>query len=907
MLATVLAVLVLAAAAPAIDRALGRCGPWLLAAVPAGIGGWYLAQLPTIASGAVMAERVPWVPSLGVDLAVLLDGLSLLFALLILGIGALVVAYAGAYMEGRSDRGRFLAFLLAFMGSMLGLVLADDVVVLFVFWELTSVTSYLLIGFDHADPRARRNALQALLVTGGGGLAMLAGFVLAAAAGGTTAVSVLTDGRDVLRASPAYPAMLALFALGAFTKSAQVPFHFWLPNAMVAPTPVSAYLHSATMVKAGLYLLARFTPALGGTEAWFWTLAAVGTATMLTGAARAVRQTDLKLVLAHTTTMALGALTLMLGLGHRYALQAFAVFLVVHAFYKGGLFMLAGAVDHETGTRDVHRLGGLARAMPITTTAAVLAGLGMIGMPPMFGFIGKESVYEAALTAHAAPALWLVAAVGANALTVVAAGMVAWGPFFGPAPRGEDAPHGHEPPLGLWLGPLVLGVLGLAFGVFHEQLAQPLLHPKVAAIAAEPLPLTLHLWGGLTPPLFASMVTLALGIAGFRGRARLAAFGGALARVHRIDCERGYDATLAGLVRLAAWQTRTIQSGGLRDYLAVVFAAFAAAVLGTLWAADGVRLPAGMPDVRFQEWAVAGCIAGGALATVRVRPRLAPVATVGIVGYGVGLAFAIFGAPDLAYTQFMAETLAVVILMLVLTRRPTAPRLERSPAVRRRDAAIAVACGAAVTLALWSVTAAPLDPRLTAWFAAESYLAGHGRNIVNVILVDFRGLDTMGEITVVALGGLVAVLLLGGPRRRSAGPIASVILATVTRVVFAAILLFSVWVMLRGHNEPGGGFIGGLLAASAFALYAFAAGARAARRVLRVDPIVVAGAGVATAVLSALPAVAAGRPFMTGLWWFPDLGVDAKVALGTPLLFDAGVYLAVAGTMLAVTFSLLEE
>jgi len=907
MLATVLAVLGLAAAAPLIDRWCGRGAPWLLAAAPAGLTLWYLAQVPAVTSGHVLREAVPWVPALGVDLALALDGLSLAFAILVLGIGACIVLYAGGYLEGRPDRGRFLGFLFAFMGSMLGVVLADDVIVLFVFWELTSVTSYLLIGFDHADPRSRRNALQALLVTGAGGLAMLAGLVLAAATAGTTRVSLLADGRDVLRTSPGYTAIFVCLALGAFTKSAQVPFHFWLPNAMVAPTPVSAYLHSATMVKAGLYLLARFAPALGGTRLWFWVLAAVGATTVLIGASRAVRQTDLKLVLAHTTIMALGVLLLLLGLGDRHAVQAFALVLLVHALYKGGLFMVAGAIDHETGTRDVRRLGGLARTMPITATAALLGGLAMVGIPPFLGFIGKEGVYEAALAAHTAPLLWLVATIVANALIIVAAGLAVWVPFFGPVPRDAETIHGHEPPATLWLGPLGLGVLGLGCGVFHGPLVDPLLGAVVAAISGVPATLSLHFWHGVTIPLLASVTTFALGFAGFQVRHHLVRWGEQLVRLHRTECERGYDATLGGLMRLATWQTRAMQTGRLRDYLVVVFALFGASVLATLVASGGLRPPGGWGEVQFHEWAVAAGIACGALATVLLRPGLAAVVTVGIVGYGVGLAFAIFGAPDVAYTQFMAETLAVVIVMLVLTRLPSLPPLERSPGTRRRDGIVAAACGAATTLALWAVTAAPFDSQLTAWFAAHSYPAAHGRNIVNVILVDFRGLDTMGEITVVVLAGLGAVLLLGERGRRSAGPIPSLILASINRVIFAAILLFSLWVMLRGHNEPGGGFIGGLLAASAFALYAFAAGPRAARRVLRANPLTVAGVGVTLAALSALPAVAAGLPFMTGLWWFPEATDGAKLALGTPVLFDVGVYLAVAGTMLAITFALLQE
>jgi multicomponent Na+:H+ antiporter subunit A len=439
---------------------------WVVALVPLALTIGFASLIGPVASGSAPTVNVAWVPSLGVNFALQIDGLALLFALLISGVGTLVFVYAGAYLAGHPHLPRFYLILTLFMVSMLGLVLADNLLLVFVFWELTSLTSFLLIGFDHERPAARAAALQALLVTGAGELAMLAGLILLGASGGTFQVSELLTRGDAIRADALYPAMLLLVFAGAFTKSAQVPFHFWLPNAMEAPTPVSAYLHSATMVKAGVYLLARLSPVVAGTMVWEIIVPTVGVVTMLVGAWLAIRHTDLKRILAYSTLSALGTLVMLLGLGTAAAVSAALAYLLGHALYKGALFLVAGAVDHEAGTRDVAVLGGLGRAMPITAMAGGLAALSMAGLPPFFGFLGKELTYESALAGPSGGVLVAIA-VAVNVLLVVSAGITGIGPFVGSVRALPKRPH--QGPVGLWIGAAVLAVMGLLVGILRAD------------------------------------------------------------------------------------------------------------------------------------------------------------------------------------------------------------------------------------------------------------------------------------------------------------------------------------------------------------------------------------------------------------------------------------------------------
>ena len=738
---------------------------WLSALPPAALALAFASFLPEIADGGSIRVSYDWVPSLGVSLSFLIDGLSLTFALLISGIGAFIALYSSAYLAGHAHLGRFYIYLLLFMVAMLGLVLADNLITLFVFWELTTLTSYLLIGFDHVSAKARRAALQALLLTGAGGLAVLAGFILLGAAAGSFELSAIAAMGDAIRAHDLYLPILILVLLGAFTKSAQVPFHFWLPNAMAAPTPISAYLHSATMVKAGVYLLARMHPVLGGTEAWIWTLTIFGAVTAVLASVLALRQTDLKLALAYTTVMALGTLTMFLGAEATVAVAAAVTFLIVHSFYKAALFMVVGIIDHETGTREVTRLRGLALAMPVTAAAAAAAALSMAGFPPFLGFIGKELKYEGALAIASEPLFVASAAVLANALMVAMAGVVALRPFFGT--RLDTPKRPREAPPSMWIGPLVLAGLGLTFGLAPSLIAGSLVQPAVTAILGRPETVKLALWHGINVPLILSLLTFIGGVAVFAYSARLRALLARLENYLPTTGDRAWDRVLQGLKWLAAAQTRLLQNGLLRRYLLVVFSTLALVLGATLLLTKAVHLPERWPGLAIKEWAIVALIASAALVTTVTGSRLTAICALGVVGVGVALLFVMFGAPDVAITQLLVETLMVVLVALVMLRLP---RLEQGPMARVRhwDALIAAAAGGVVAMTLLAVVEGPLDRSVTAYFEDASVPQAFGHNIVNVILVDFRALDTFGEIAVVAIAALAAYALIRGtPTKRA--------------------------------------------------------------------------------------------------------------------------------------------
>jgi multicomponent Na+:H+ antiporter subunit A len=736
---------------------------WLPVLLAAAIFAALLQAVPSVAAGEPLRAVWPWVPSLGVSLSFWIDGLSLTFGLLISGIGALVFLYAGTYLRGHPHFIRFMLYLTLFMLSMLGLVLADNLLTLFVFWELTSVTSYLLIGFNHADPQARRNALQALLITGTGGLALLAGIVLIGNVAGTFELSEIRAQGDAVLTSATYLPILLLFLAGAFTKSAQVPFHFWLPNAMAAPTPVSAYLHSATMVKAGVYLLARMHPTLSGSDVWFWTLTIFGAVTAVFASFMAIRQTDMKQTLAYTTLMALGTLTLYLGQDSGYAITAAMTFLVVHSLYKAALFLMAGNVDHGTGTRDVTILGGLGRAMPVTAIAGGIAALSMAGFPPFIGFIGKELKYAGAIAVQEAPYLVSVAVLTANALMFAAAGIVAWKPFWRPA-AGPLPETPHEAPWQMLAGPVILAAAGVAFGLAPALIAVTLIEPGVGAILGSPEEAKeLKLWAGINLPLLMSIATFALGFALLAWHERLRrAIAGIEARSFSLD--RGWDGWIDGLKAFAAWQTRVLQTGVLRHYLYITFATILVALGGALILRGSFTAPLAMPELQVKHWAVVALIVAGAGLTTVTNSRIAAIGGLGAVGIGVALIFIIFGAPDVAITQLLVETLVVVLFAVAALHLPRFSKATFRPL----DALFAAAIGVVVTLVMLMDTAGPLDRKITEYFEDASWPEAYGRNIVNVILVDFRALDTFGEIAVVAIAAIGAWALLRGGRKGSA-------------------------------------------------------------------------------------------------------------------------------------------
>lgn len=769
-LVTVFSGFLLACLAPILHRWCRSATGWLLALFPLSLTGYLVGVAFDTAGVDLPRLEIPWVPSLNVQLAFFADGWSLLFGTIILLVGSLVLVYAGGYLKGHPQLGRLYGFLLFFMASMLGLVFADDVLTLFVFWEATSIASYFLIGFDHEKPAARAAALKALLVTGAGGLALLAGLIVLAEAGGSYSLSALRLQGDAVRNHEAYLPILFLILLGAGTKSAQFPFHFWLPGAMEAPAPVSAYLHSATMVKAGIYLLARLHPILGGTPTWELAVGGTGAITMLGGAVLALRETDAKLILAYSTVSALGILVLLLGLGTPAALAATVLFLVGHAAYKGGMFLIAGILDQETGTRDTTFLSGLARVMPATTAAGILAAASMAGIAPLFGFIAKESFFNALLEGPFAP--WgILAAVAASLCFVVIAFVVGIRPFFGGERTFRVRPH--DPPLTMLLGPLLLGFLGLAMGLAPGLIADLFLLPAVAAVqgpesASYP---DLSLWHGWNPALGWSLVALAGGVAAccWRGsiRAVLSKFDVLTTR----GPARWYDGALAILDWTARTQTRLVQSGYLRYYLLIVLVMTLACVGSILILHLDISWEIAWADLRFYDVGLAILIGLALAMVVRFESRLAAIAGLGVVGYGVALLFVLFGAPDLAMTQFLIETLTLILFVLVFYHLPPGARLSRwSDCVR--DALVAVAVGAMMTTLVLMALHLDFHPPISDFFAAESVPQGHGRNIVNVILVDFRALDTLGEIAVLSIAaiGVYALLKMRSPASPEATP-----------------------------------------------------------------------------------------------------------------------------------------
>ena len=776
MLLSIISSFLIAFLSPLLVRVAKARSGWLLALLPLGLSVYFSRFLVSVADGATYQESYSWLPQLGVSFSFYLDGLSLLFALLVSVIGTFVVIYAGGYLKDDPALARFYLVLLTFMAAMLGLVLSDNLITLFIFWELTSVTSFFLIGHKHAYEDARKSALQALLVTGAGALAMLAGFLLLGLMAGDYTVSALTNQGELLKTHALYPAALVLVLLGAFTKSAQFPFHFWLPNAMAAPTPVSAYLHSATMVKAGIYLIARLSPALGGTELWLWLLGGAGMLTVLTAGILALKQTDIKKLLAYSTLAALGMLTMLLGVGTSAAVKAALVFLLAHSLYKASLFMVAGILDHETGTRDVLELSGLWRVMPITFVAALFAALSTAGLPPKLGFIAKELAYEGLLE-H--PVL-LTAAVLSNAALFTVAALVSVKPFLGRLHvKRFDNPKEdiHGAAFSLWLGPLTLALLGLTFGLFPELIEVTKL-PAVASVLGKAYDFDLYLFPSeVTPALILSIVTVGLGSLIFllwrsiyQGLTRLE-------KPLDIGPARGYAWALAGLIALAEWQTRVLQAGPRSDHLrhhlgvtlgfAVVLSAATALLKGGL--SFDINL-ADLSSYRIYEYTLLAIIALGALATVLAKRRLAAVTALGAVGFATALTYLVFGAPDLAITQFLVETLLVIITVLAMLRLPELTPAQVSATTspsRLRDAGLAVLGGALVTGLVLSVTALPFDHQVTDFYEANSYPEAFGRNVVNVILVDFRALDTLGEVTVLASAALGVAALVRAVLRRS--------------------------------------------------------------------------------------------------------------------------------------------
>jgi multicomponent K+:H+ antiporter subunit A len=902
----------LGALAPALAIRFGRNASALAAGAVTLSALIVLAGLaPTVMAGETVQASVPWIPALGLNASLFLDPLGLMFAGMILGIGLLIIIYARFYLAAADPMGRFFTYLLLFQGAMLGIVLSDNVLLLLIFWELTSLSSFLLIGFWRHSPEARQGARMALFVTGGGGLALIGGLLILGHIAGSYDLTVILQQREAIQASPLYLPALLLILGGCFTKSAQFPFHFWLPHAMAAPTPVSAYLHSATMVKAGVFMLARLWPVLAGTDAWFLIVATTGLVTMVFAACVALFKDDLKGLLAYSTISHLGFLTMLFGIGTPMAALVGVFHIINHATFKAALFLNAGIVDHEAGTRDLKRLGGLFGLMPIAGTLALVAGLSMAGFPPLNGFISKEMMlYEAADTVWLGqPWVFPVLATLGATLSVAYSLRYIVHVYFGP--RRDDYPKKpHDPGIGLWGPPAVLTALVVAIGLAPALVAGPLVNAVAGAVtngAAEPVHLAL--WHGVTPALFMSMAAIGLGVVLLMNHRRLDRLWQAAGLP---DAKRMFDRTVAQAVVAARRGVDALQNGSLqRAMAALIGTAVAVGFAGFLSAG---YVPGDRTGVAASPAAVVAWIAlvtATAMVVLTHRARYVSLIYIGIVGLIISLAFVHLSAPDLALTQISVEVVTILLMLLALNLLPKQSPVESRPWRQVRDGGVAVAAGLGVGGAAWAVMTRPLDS-ISNYFWDNAYSGGGGTNVVNVILVDFRAFDTFGEIIVLGVAALGIFALLEtvgtGPSGRRLAlwrPDAvrspehhPMMLVVATRVALPLAVMVALYIFLRGHNQPGGGFIAGLVVAVAILMQYMASGFTFADQRMRADHHSMIGAGVLIAGLTGLGAMAFGAPFLTTAFDYFTLPVIGEFELATAVLFDIGVALTVIGAVM---------
>lgn len=753
MLLTILSGLISACLVVFIGKYLKSKWSFVLPVLPALLFLFFAGHIPLISSGNKQLQHMDWVPSLGVNFDFKLDGLSLLFALLITGIGTTIFVYAKSYLKGHIYFDRFFGYLFLFMSAMLGVVLSDNIILLFVFWELTSISSFFLIGFNNDNPDSRKSALTALSITGLGGFFLLASLILLGNITGTYSISEMINNKETVLNHSLYPLVIGFLFIGAFTKSAQFPFHFWLPGAMKAPTPVSAYLHSATMVKAGIYLLARFTPILGGTDYWNYTLMIIGGVTMLYASIHALFRIDLKGILAYSTISALGILTFLIGIGTQDAFIAAMVFLLAHALYKATLFMVTGIIDHETGTRDITSLSGLRTVMPPVALAAILAGLSSAGLPFTFGFIGKDLVYEATLHSPWNDYVWILTGLAiATNIGLVAAGFMAGiKPFVGNLPSQFE--HVHLPSKSLWIPPLLLALLGIVFGVLPSFAGDYLSVPAASSIGATFFTKNLQIWH-LNLILILSIATLLLGSIVYLWNKPSQSKLKQLARFDNIAPQRIITGYANDIVRFANWFTNLFHNGYLRSYhLKIIL--FAEALLAyKLWISGPIQLDLWTltyPDI--YEVVIVAVLIGALYIIVTTPSRLTSVVSMSVIGYCICLIFVIYSAPDLAMTQFTIDTLSTVLFVLVLYKLPGFINFA-SKKILYRDAIVSLGFGITISLVALKAWSEPIARDISNFYGENAYLLAKGKNVVNVILVDFRGIDTMFETVVLSIAAL---------------------------------------------------------------------------------------------------------------------------------------------------------
>ncbi|HMN45423.1 MAG TPA: monovalent cation/H+ antiporter subunit A [Povalibacter sp.] len=907
---------------------------WLAGAVSITCFGLAISLFPQIADGEVVRVVIPWLPQFGLDFYLRLDGYSWLFAQLVTGMGALVVLYARYYMSPADPVPRFFSFLLAFMGAMVGMVLSGNLIQLVIFWELTSLTSFMLIAYWYHLPDARRGARMASTVTAAGGLCLLAGVIVIGQIAGSYDLDQVLASAEIIRAHEWYPIAVVLVALGALTKSAQFPFHFWLPNAMAAPTPVSAYLHSATMVKAGVFLLARLWPVLAGTDLWFFIVGGAGLCSLLIGAFAAVFQRDMKGVLAYSTISHLGLITLLLGMNSPLALIAAVFHMMNHATFKASLFMAAGIVDHETGTRDLRLLSGLSKAMPITATLATVAAAAMAGVPLLNGFLSKEMFFAETIFAGHSP--WLRIGLPAVA-TLASAFSVAYSlrfihqVFFGPL--ADNLPRTPHDPHRWMLAPSALLVTAcLLVGVMPAVTVGPFLHSAGRSILGLGMPeFSLSVWHGLTQPLVMSVLALAGGAGFYLFLKRRGEVHGAAPLIDRFDGRRAFDVIIVALIRSADRIKRRLYSRHLQTQLVVVVCVS----VGAAWVALhesftfwGTQAPSRVDPAFALMWLIGAACAIGAAMQAKYH-RLAALVMLGGTGLITCLTFAWFSAPDLALTQIAVEVVTLVLILLGLRWLPRRIEVDdpdrrtlRARARRVRDLFIATAVGFGMASFAFAIMTRPRGEQTLAEFFIERALPqGGGSNVVNVILVDFRGFDTFGEITVVGIVALTVFALLrrfrpapesmsvpraqrdDAPRSLTAlpdpdeqlPPSYMQIPAVIVRLLLPMAGLVSVFFLLRGHNAPGGGFVGGLVMATSVVAQYIVAGTMWVESRTRIHPQYWMAAGLLAAAAAGMGAWLASHTFLSALAWHGTLPIVGEIHVSSVLLFDIGVYMLVIG------------
>ena len=909
------AIMLMSVLVPVLTERFGRTANTIFTMLPPAIALAYIATLvPTVLAGEVITEHLQWIPSVGLTLSLRLDGLALMFSLLILGIGLLIILYARYYLSEQEAAGRFYAYLLLFMTAMLSIVLANNVLQLWMAWEVTSISSFLLISFWASKSESRKGARMALTVTGAGGLALLAGLLLIADIVGSYELDVILASGDLIREHALYPIVLILVLLGAFTKSAQFPFHFWLPHAMAAPTPVSAYLHSATMVKAGIFLLARFYPVLHGTEMWFLIVTITGLITLLLGAYVALFKHDLKGLLAYSTVSHLGLIVLLLGLDTELAAVAALFHIMNHAVFKASLFMAAGIIDHETGTRDMRKLSGLWRFMPYTATLAMVAAASMAGVPLFNGFLSKEMFFAESLHQETLGFLsWMIPVLAtlAGIFAVAYSLRFIHDVFFNGEP-GDLPRTPHEPPRYMKIPVEVLVALCLLVGIFPAILVGSLLDAAATSVIMAELPYySLAIWHGFNLPLLMSVIAIGGGVVVYAYRSQLYRF---QAQFKEADAKFVFEGAIQTLVVYATKIEEKFNNGSLQRYVA--FLLIFTIVVTAIPLINLDVAAAHLPDqpVSFVEIIAGIILCLSAIATMIFhRKRVLALITLSVVGLIVSVAFARFSAPDLALTQLAVEVATVILLMLALYFLPQKTPAESSPSRVVRDVGIAAAIGGIVATVNYAFITQPLDS-ISDFFLANSKTGGGGTNAVNVILVDFRGLDTLGEILVLGIAAFGIFKLLAGirlamPSANEKGipwsnDVHPPILAMISQSLLPLALLVSFYIFLRGHNMPGGGFIAGLITSVAIIQQYIAHGVDWIKPRLRVDYQSLIAWGVLIATFTGIGSWFFGRPFMTTWFDYFDIPMIGEIELASALVFDLGVYLTVVGATLLILANL---